>query len=672
MGGLALGKGHSGERWRRLGLAVALCGLGALLGAPFAAEGAPALEPVTLQLKWLHQFQFAGYYAAEAQGYYRAAGLEVRFREAVPGMDVVDQVLSGGAQYGVGTSELLLRRYHGAQVVVLGVIFQHSPLAIAARSGAGIANVHDLSGKRVMIEPDSAELFAYLRREGIEHHDLALLPHGFDLRDFIEGRADALSVYITDEVFELDRRGIAYGLFRPTSAGIDFYGENLFTSEEELRLHPARVRAFREASFKGWIYAMTHREEIAQLIHAQYSQRHSVAHLLFEAQRMAGLLHCELIAPGYMHEGRWRHIAETYAEFGMLPPLQADNLFHAAPFAGFLYDPAPPYDLERLRGWLAAGLGLIAIFGILGFYIQRLNRRLARSEQRYRVIYQTAPTALVLLDRHSRVSGWNRAAEEIFGWSEEEARGLSLFEFLVPKDQQEQVRKVVDHAMASRAGGALTWNLTKYGRRILCEWRSAPLLDHRGRVAGVVGLATDVTERQRLEERLEFRAHYDALTGLPNRLLLSDRLEQAVAFARRSQGGFGLFFIDLDGFKAVNDHFGHQAGDQTLRLAAQRFKAVLRDSDTLARLGGDEFVALLHGVERYEDAAVLAGKLIGSLAAPFDLEGQGVMLGASVGIALYPADTEDPQALLNAADNAMYEAKRCGKNTYRWNGGAPG
>lgn len=634
-----------------------------------ATEVRAALERVTLQLKWRHQFQFAGYYAAQAQGYYREAGLEVEIKEAMPEWDTVDRVLRGEADFGVGTSDLLLRRYQGAPVVVLAVIFQHSPLALVARHDADIANLHDLVGKRVMIEPDSAELFAYLKREGIENQRLRLLPHGFDISDLIAGRVDGMSIYLTDELFALAQAKLPYVLFQPTSASIDFYGDNLFTTEAYLNRYPHRVAAFRAASLKGWQYAMAHREEIARLIFAQYSARHSLAHLLFEAEQMDRLMHPGLIEPGYMHEGRWRHIAATYIDQGMLPTPRFDDALWQDPLRGFLYVPEPWLNLVQLRGYALAGLGVLVGVGGVAFYILRLNRRLARSEQRYRVLYETAPTAFVLWDRECRVTGWNRAAEGIFGWRAEEVIGRTLFEFLVPEDQHEQVRNVVGHALADQGGGSVNWNMTKFHGRILCEWRNAPLYDHRGRIIGAVGLATDVTERQRMEDRLQFRAHYDALTELPNRLLFSDRLEQAVALARRSQGGFALFFIDLDGFKTINDRYGHAVGDRVLQEVARRLGDCVRDSDTLARLGGDEFVALLHGIHRYDDAELMARKLIAAVARPFATEdGTEPTLGASIGIALYPEDSQDAQSLLNTADNAMYEAKRWGKNTYWWAG----
>ena len=225
---------------------------------------AQALEAVTLQLKWTHAFQFAGYYAAQAQGYYRDAGLEVRIVQAQPGTDTVKTVLDGQAHYGVGNSSLLLTRHAGQPVVALAVIFQHSPLVLVARQIQTLQGVHDLKGKRVMFEPHSDELRAYLKQEGLDTATLHEIPHSFNPIDLIEGRVDAMSVYITNELYYLNKANLPYQIYTPRAVGIDFYGDILFTTEQEIAAYPERVAAFRAASLKGWQYAMAHQEEIAR------------------------------------------------------------------------------------------------------------------------------------------------------------------------------------------------------------------------------------------------------------------------------------------------------------------------------------------------------------------------------------------------------------------------
>lgn len=367
------------ERSNQLGVAVRrLLVLAGLMGgatcALFAAD-APRVDHVRLQLKWTHQFQFAGYYAALAQGYYKTAGLDVELIEAEPGKDPVENVLAGGAEFGVGTSDVVLLRGKGEPVVVLAAIYQHSPLALLARHGQGVNDLQGLHDREIMIEPQSAELFAYFKYEGVDPAKLRIVHHSFDAKDLIEGRVAALSAYVTDEPFLLRQAGMDFMTFTPRAGGIDFYGDNLFTTEEQVRRFPGRVRAFREASLKGWDYALAHQEEIVDLILRGYSRRKSRGHLLFEAGRTAELMHPGLIETGHMNPGRWRHIAETYAEFGLLknPPEKV--------LAGLLYDPNPRPDLRWVY-WTVVVAGIVALAAIgWALPLMVLNRRLRQAKE---------------------------------------------------------------------------------------------------------------------------------------------------------------------------------------------------------------------------------------------------------------------------------------------------
>jgi signal transduction histidine kinase len=332
-----------------------------------------ALEKITLQLKWTHAFQFAGYYAAKAQGYYDAAGLDVAIAEAAPDTDVVGKVLGGSAQYGVSSSNLLLDRAAGKPVVALAVVFQQSPYQIYTSSK--ISGLHDLNGKRIMLEPQSQELLALLLKKQVSLAQMQQVPHSFDADSLMTGAVDAMSGYMSDEPFYFMQAGYSFHAFSPRSVGIDFYGDNLFTSEQELKAHPARVKAFRTASLRGWQYAKSHPEEIIDLILAQYSQKRSREHLQFEVDQMVPLLQPNLIEVGYMNPARWQAIADTYASIGLLPAgFKAE---------GFLFDAAEPDNTPIYK----AVAGLLALLGIsvaIAAYIARSNQRLLASEKQTR------------------------------------------------------------------------------------------------------------------------------------------------------------------------------------------------------------------------------------------------------------------------------------------------
>jgi signal transduction histidine kinase/ABC-type nitrate/sulfonate/bicarbonate transport system substrate-binding protein len=348
---------------------------GAALGA-----NQPPLTQVKLQLKWKHQFQFAGYYAAIAQGYYRDAGLDVQLIEGSPDHDPTEEVIDGHADYGVGNSDLLLFRNQGHPVVVLADIFQHSPLILVARAASGAKDLQALHDKKLMMIPsESAEIFAYFKHEGVDPTKLNVRPHTFNIEDFINGTVDAMSAYSTDEPFKLMARGVDFYTFVPRSGGIDFYGDCLFTTADEIRRHPRQVRAFREASLKGWAYAMAHPEEIVDLIMRDYNtQGNTREQYLFEARETAELMHPELIEVGHMNPGRWQAMADTYAEFGMLPRDFSLN--------GFLYDPYPKPNYAPFY-WTLGLVSLIAVAALVwALPLYRLNLRLRENIVRERAL----------------------------------------------------------------------------------------------------------------------------------------------------------------------------------------------------------------------------------------------------------------------------------------------
>lgn len=355
--------------------AILACAVALVASPPLAADQPRSdtsdPKPLRIQLKWLHQFQFAGYYAALERGYYEEAGLDVELIEGQPGVDPLTEVLAGRADFGVGTPELLISYADGAPIVVLGVIFQHSPYIFLSTQASGIQTINDLAGKRVMIEPQSAELYAYLEREQIPLDILTILPHTFTPQALIEGSVDAMSAYSTDEPFTLTAQGIPFYSFSPRSAGIDFYGDCFFTSQKYLREHPNCVRAFREATIRGWRYAMANPEEIVDLILRDYPTIKSREALLYEAMRMSNLIYPELIPIGYMYEGRWQHILQTYQSLGMIAPDTLD-------LGPFLYDPNPKPNYTWAIWLLTTAFAcLIIILGIL-LPLWRFNIRLRR------------------------------------------------------------------------------------------------------------------------------------------------------------------------------------------------------------------------------------------------------------------------------------------------------
>ena len=204
------------------------------------------------------------------------------------------------------------------------------------------------------------------------------------------------------------------------------------------------------------------------------------------------------------------------------------------------------------------------------------------------------------------------------------------------------------------------WNRRKSGE-VYPQWLSISAIKTAGEVTHYVGVLSDISMIQESQERLQYLAYHDALTGLPNRLMLTSELDNAIKRAKRHDQMLALLFLDLDGFKAVNDTKGHLAGDELLRLVAERLAATVREADLLARLGGDEFVVLLEDLTGPDHAAAVAIKIMNAFTRPFELHEDVVTLSASIGISLFPLDARSSADLMNLADAAMYLAKKEGE-----------
>ena len=214
------------------------------------------------------------------------------------------------------------------------------------------------------------------------------------------------------------------------------------------------------------------------------------------------------------------------------------------------------------------------------------------------------------------------------------------------------------------------WNRRSDGSLYAIASTMNTVCDDAGAVTHYINVFSDVTERKHQNEHLELLAHFDPLTRLPNRTLLADRLAQAMARVQPEQQRLAVCFMDLDGFKAVNDTHGHEAGDELLVIVARRLEANVRTDDTVARQGGDEFVILLNGLPDVAECERAAGRLLQAVRQPIVVNGHTVQVGASIGIALHPQDGSDAETLLRYADQAMYQAKQGGRN--RWVFYAPG
>jgi diguanylate cyclase (GGDEF)-like protein len=507
-----------------------------------------AQTAVVVQLRWKHQFQFAGYYAALEKGYYRDAGLDVTLKEGGSHVSSTDEVLQGRAQFGVTNSGLVKAYMQGKPVLMLAPILQHSPAILLSLGDQLRDPAQVATAGLIRLQPgdESLEHKALFVNEGIALDKLRITNEGVGIEDLLSGKVAAINAYRSNEPFLLQQRGLSYSILEPSHYGMDFYSDVLFTSRAVEQAQPKVVADFRSATLKGWQYALAHSDELIDLILARYNtQNKSREHLQFEAQTINALINPELIQIGHSNPWRWSRIAEVYRNIGMMESRRELD--------AFFYDPSPVHDLAWVYRSLGFSLLLIASLGSVAFYIFRINKKLRRS----------------------------------------------------------------------------------------------------------------LTELSAAQETVLQMAMHDALTGLPSRRLLEDRMHQALAIAKRDQTKLALLFVDIDEFKPINDLHGHDAGDALLQQTAARMIACVRESDTVARFGGDEFIVLLRNVNDASDACLTAEKIRSSLNEPLELAGHRLSISCSLGLALYPEHGGDYSELTKNADLAMYQAKHHGGNCVR-------
>jgi diguanylate cyclase (GGDEF)-like protein/PAS domain S-box-containing protein len=302
------------------------------------------------------------------------------------------------------------------------------------------------------------------------------------------------------------------------------------------------------------------------------------------------------------------------------------------------------------------------------FFVKPLKQSLELESVKSHKIVEMAAEGIVSIDTKGLVLSFNRAAQKIFGYSEQEMIGRNV-SVLMPPPHRDHHDEYLMRYLQSGESHVIGKNREVQGLRKDGTTFPMDLAISEVKIGDThlfTGMVRDISEQKLAIRQIEQLAHYDSLTHLPNRTLFYDRLGQAIMMAKRNKRSIVLMYIDLDGFKQVNDMLGHYGGDLLLVEVAKRLRLCVRESDTLARLGGDEFTVILNDTHEREDMEMLAKKIIESISHLFVLEGRPVNIGVSIGIARYPDDASTSGTLLIVADKAMYAAKASGKNSYRF------
>jgi len=299
----------------------------------------------------------------------------------------------------------------------------------------------------------------------------------------------------------------------------------------------------------------------------------------------------------------------------------------------------------------------------------RASEDARQREQRLAGVLAAVGDAIITIDQKGILQTVNPATERIFGYTKAELHGQNI-SMLMPTDyanhHDEHIQTYIQTGLSTAVGQTREMiGQRKNGQIFPIEVSVAELREGTRRL--YTGVVRDITERKKNQEKIQHLAHHDSLTGLPNRNLYIERVERAIIRAQRSDKSLALMFVDLDKFKPVNDKLGHEAGDTVLKTVANRMAGCVRTSDTVARFGGDEFVAILENLDRWENAEVVAKKIIKILMAPIDVSGgRSATIGASIGISIFPKDGTTIDELARAADEAMYAVKETGRNNFKF------
>jgi len=503
----------------------------------------PAAQSIVVSLPDAHGFRFAGYYAAQAKGYFREAGLEVRLDPARPGSSPVSDVVSGRAVYGIAGSEVLLERLNGRPVVLVSAIFQHSALGIAIAGSSPIRTPSDLSARRVAIAalPRDIELWTMMLLEGVRRDGIEVVPTYPGTNEIRDGDADAMAIYFANRP-QLQLDDADYRVLQPAAYGVDFYGDGLFTSEQEAARNPDRVARMRSAVNRGWAYAMADPNFIIDYIIANApgpQPGQTRARLAEEASAVRELVVPGLVEIGHVNTERWDEIARQFVALGLTRNTKR--------LEGFVFSPPAKFNVTgAVLQWAAIGLGVLGLIGagivIWNIRLQRLVEQhttaFRRSENRFREVFQNLPVATVELDftgvlhrLHAckasgvielaahlnenpglvgecislvKVTGCNERALRFMGVPDVGALA-KFFPTLTAPGLQQAMRRIFESIWANRRSMSCDLELTDaqgVTRQSLMQWTVIVSPDGHPDWARTVATISDLTEQRRAEARL--------------------------------------------------------------------------------------------------------------------------------------------------------------------------
>lgn len=612
-------------------------------------------QKIRLQLKWFSSFQFAGYYMAKEKGFYKKAGLDVSILERDPQKNNIEQVVNGEAEYGVADSALLLYRAEGKPVQIMASIFQHSPLIFIAHKDSGIVSPYEMKGKRISYQKgiDDAPLLAMLDQAHITPTDYKYVPLDFTSMAFVRHEVDVMSAYSSDQPFLMKELNIPITIINPLNYGIDFYGDNLFSTEKELSENPERAKLFLEASIRGWHYALANPDETIALLRSKYNAKSSIEHLKYEAQISEDMMMPSMVDIGYTNPQRFYRIAEIYRAMNKANKGDLDRALE-----GLIWNPYEKHQIDVRYFYIAlALLAIIAMVTVVFIAISRKLRSIVIKRTRALLEQQMMTDKYVIIsatDLDGNITYVSKAFCEISGYSKEELIGKQHNIIRHPDTNLSVYDELWGHLRAGEVWSGEIKNIAKNGSAYWVLSHINPIVNDEGKITGYRSIQQNISDKKYAEEL----SITDQLTQLYNRSYLDKTLHKEMTRFQRYGTPMSVILIDIDFFKEVNDLYGHLAGDMVLIEIARILKSNIRITDTLGRWGGEEFM-IICAENDLNEAVRLAEKLRAAIAShTFPTIGTKT---ASFGVAAVMSG-DDEMGLVERVDNALYQAKNLGRN----------
>lgn len=548
-----------------------------------------AAEQITLQLKWKHQFQFAGYYAAIEKGFYREAGFDVELIERSNDILPLDMVLEGKADFGIMDSSIILQRMNGKPVVVLGPIFQHSPLVLLTRTRDKLWGPYELRGKRVMYQKgaDDAVLMAMFHILGLSDNHFIYVPQNFDEEILLKGQIHAVSGYMTNEPYLYESKGVSIHMIEPLNYGVDFYDDILFANEKLLKKNPEKVQRFLKASIKGWEYALKNQEEIIHLIKNKYNSEKPLSSLRYEALQTKKMIAPDWVEIGDINIARFHRIADIYKDLGKASK-EAD--FTGITLNEYLEknNDELPYWVKILRIGVVLSLFLAAVLLLAVHHFRRLvvqrtqeldnaNVELARYID---IVDQHVISSQT--DKEGFITKVSSAFSRITGYALDELIDQPHSIIRHPDTEPRVFKDMWTGLKKGHVWSGIVKNRKKDGSIYWLEFSINPILDKNKAVIAYLSIGQDISDKKRIEHL----SITDKLTGLYNRLHLDHVLEKEINRINCYGGILSVIIFDIDHFKSVNDIHGHLEGDRVLCAMTALIRSISRNTDCVGRWGG--------------------------------------------------------------------------------------